>query len=184
MKFIFKNAEDYKTQREALLNKAQELLNNGDIDGGNVEMEKITEMDNAYDAFAKSQVDNNSVDSIPSTAGVVNYVGRKLNEKLDKPSLIQPTRNTLLLNHNQEAQFEELAELTILMPDSIDELYWSSFCFACGTEPTSIAYPSEPIIWVGDDSDSEGNFVPEPNTRYEIGIKKLGNDIVARVGAY
>ena len=109
-----------------------------------------------------------------------------ISDKADKPTCITSATETLILTHNQEAHLGEITSLTLSMPETIDNLYWSSFCF---TSPetdaaTSIIYPAEPIIWVGDDCDADGIFVPEANTRYEVSVKKLGDDIVARVGAY
>ena len=37
----FKNYEDYKAQREALYNAAEELLQNGDVEGANARMEEV-----------------------------------------------------------------------------------------------------------------------------------------------
>ena len=51
----FKNYEDYKAQREALYNAAEELLQNGDVEGANARMEEVEKLDNAYEAFAAAQ---------------------------------------------------------------------------------------------------------------------------------
>ena len=51
----FKNYEDYKAQREALYNAAEELLQNGDVEGANARMEEVEKLDNAYEAFATAQ---------------------------------------------------------------------------------------------------------------------------------
>lgn len=51
----FKNYEDYRTQREALCNAAEELLQNGDTDGANARMAEVEQMDNEYEAFATAQ---------------------------------------------------------------------------------------------------------------------------------
>jgi hypothetical protein len=104
--------------------------------------------------------------------------------KADKPTLNTTSATSLILTHNQEARLGEIATLTLSMPETIDDLYWSSFCFASGATATSISYSGEPIIWCGDDCDADGSFIPEANTKYEVHIKKLGADIVARVGAY
>ena len=79
MRFTFKNADDYRTQREALLNKAQDLLNSGDIDGSNAEMGNITEMDNAYEDFSRAQANFNALNGIKpknnAQNGVVDVIG-------------------------------------------------------------------------------------------------------------
>ena len=51
----FKNYEDYKAQREALYNAAEELLQNGSVEEANAKMEEITQLDAAYEAFATAQ---------------------------------------------------------------------------------------------------------------------------------
>ena len=51
----FKNYEDYRAQREALYNAAEELLQNGDVEGANARMEEVEQLDNAYEAFATAQ---------------------------------------------------------------------------------------------------------------------------------
>ena len=51
----FKNYEDYRAQREALYNAAEELLQNGDVEGANARMEEVERLDNAYEAFATAQ---------------------------------------------------------------------------------------------------------------------------------
>ena len=51
----FKNYEDYRAQREALYNAAEELLQNGDVEGANARMEEVEKLDNAYEAFATAQ---------------------------------------------------------------------------------------------------------------------------------
>ena len=104
---------------------------------------------------------------------------------------------TLVLNHNQEARSDEtITELILSVQDNISDTYHSTFSFTTGDSIT-IAYPVTPIIWKGDDCDNEGLFNPEPNTGYEISIKRLGNrtvtedgvqtilpNLVARVGVY
>lgn len=125
----------------------------------------------------------NWVDENDMSQGTVTTT-HKLSEKADKTSILITSESSLILTHNQEARLGEIATLTLSMPSTIDDLYWSSFCFASGANATSISYSGEPIIWCGDDCDVDGSFIPESNTKYEVHIKKLGTDIVARVGAY
>lgn len=100
------------------------------------------------------------------------------------------TDNTLLLSHREETRLTnaDTAALTLTMPDSIPEDYESAFSFKSGATATTLTYSSTPIIWKGADCDSDGDFIPMPNTIYEVGIKYIGNNsegspiIVARVG--
>lgn len=102
-----------------------------------------------------------------------------------KPAVITSiTDNTLLLNNNQDARLGEMTELILTMPESIPKIYESCFSFASGSTATVLICSGTPLIWRGDDVDSEGIFTPEANTVYEVNIKNLGiNGIVARVGA-
>jgi hypothetical protein len=101
-----------------------------------------------------------------------------------KPDVITSINGTTLyLYDNQDAQLGEIASLVLAMPENVEATYYSSFNFKSGEEPTVLSYSSTPIIWCGDDCDSDGVFVPEANTVYEVSIKNLGtNGIVARVG--
>jgi len=123
------------------------------------------------------------VDENDQSQGTVTTV-HKLSEKLNKPTLNTSSTTSLVLEHNQEAHLGEITTLTLSMPEKIDTLYWSSFCFASGESAASLTYSDTPIIWVGDDCNADGKFTPVSNTKYEVNIKKLGDDIVARVGAY
>jgi hypothetical protein len=139
---------------------------------------------NPYNDNDITLVQNNWVDENDQSQGIVTTT-HKLSEKADKTSILITSESSLILTHNQEARLGEIATLTLSMPETIDDLYWSSFCFASpASNATSISYSGEPIIWCGDDCDADGSFIPEANTKYEVHIKKLGADIVARVGAY
>lgn len=100
------------------------------------------------------------------------------------------TDNTLLLSHREETRLTnaDVTALTLTMPTTINDDYECSFSFKSGATATTLTYSSTPIIWKGADCDSDGDFIPMPNTIYEVGIKHIGNDsegspiIVARVG--
>lgn len=73
-------------------------------------------------------------------------------------------------------------------PSTIPSAYECYLSFHSGDNPTTLTYSATPIKWVGVDCDSDGDFVPSPNTVYEIGIRNVGNDssgnpmVIARVG--
>ena len=99
-----------------------------------------------------------------------------------KPNVITEVADTLILEDNQDAQLGEITSLVLSMPENIEPTYHSLFNFKSGETPTSLNYTDTPIIWRGDDCDEDGDFVPEPNTIYEVSVKNLGtNGIVANV---
>ena len=73
----FKNYEDYKAQREALYNAAEELLQNGSVEEANAKMEEITQLDAAYEAFATAQANLSAMQGKGSTHdnGVIGTFG-------------------------------------------------------------------------------------------------------------
>ena len=140
---------------------------------------------------------NNTHSQYPSAKAVVDYVldiagkvstGLSYDINLLKPTVITSiTNDTLLLNYNQEARLGELTTLILSIPEITAELYStyeSEFSFRSSETPTTLTYSSTPIVWRGDDCDELGDFVPEANTSYEVSIKRLGSDVIARVGAY
>lgn len=97
--------------------------------------------------------------------------------------------DTLVLEHNQDARLGELSTLMIALPEDTSVHPESYFNFTSGATATVVTCLS-PIIWKGDDCNSNGEFIPEPNINYEVGVKCLGLDdngdriMVARVGVY
>lgn len=69
MKFKFKDHEDYKNQRKAILDKANALLADGHIEEANAQMAEVEQMDNEYEQFATSQANFNALKGIKPTAG-------------------------------------------------------------------------------------------------------------------
>ena len=51
----FKNYQDYVDQREALIAKAQTALSNGNMEDYTAATKEVTELDNAWEEFAKAQ---------------------------------------------------------------------------------------------------------------------------------
>lgn len=97
------------------------------------------------------------------------------------------TTNDLILEHNSLYYFGVLTTLNLAISsnvniESVDVPFECSIMFTSGETATNLDYSASPIIWSGDDCDSDGHFVPETNKTYEISIKKLGLIISARVG--
>ena len=51
----FSNYDDYKAQRAALIDAAQELLNDGKMEDFTAKTGEVEQLDNAWDAYAKAQ---------------------------------------------------------------------------------------------------------------------------------
>lgn len=97
------------------------------------------------------------------------------------------TTKDLVLEHNSLYYFGVLTTLRLAISsdvniESVDVPFECSIMFTSGETATNLDYSASPIIWSGDDCDSDGHFVPEANKTYEISIKKFGLTISARVG--
>ena len=131
-------------------------------------------------------VSNDNITNIIHTVTAYNFEDLHM-RKQEKPTVFSYSTdppNSIMLTNNQEYNITDAVRTLILDMPSIGNTYHSNFCFKSGETPTELIYSATPILWVGDDCDSDGAFVPEANTRYEVCVKKVGNDIVARVGAY
>ena len=107
----------------------------------------------------------------------------RVSQKLDKDTIVtEAANNTLLLQENQDARLGETSSLVLSMPESIGDWYRSTFSFQSGESATSLVYGYTPLDWKGDDVTSDGRFVPEPFSTYEVDVKNLGvNGVRARV---
>lgn len=129
---------------------------------------------------------NSTDEQYPSAKAVVEYVA----ENSGKANVITSITDTLVLEDRQDAQLGELSALILAMPEEVNTTYSSAFSFISGEAATALTYSDTPVIWRGDDCDSEGAFVPESNTMYEVSVKYVNTNpetnepvIVARVGA-
>lgn len=112
-------------------------------------------------------------------------VDNKLVKKRDKTAIQTPSDVNVILNSNTEYRMQAIANLNLTLPSTIPDDYECSLIFESGATATVLSYPADSIKFVGDDCDSEGDFIPVANTGYEINIKNLGfNRIIARVGAF
>ena len=102
--------------------------------------------------------------------------------------IITPSTSTsLALRKYYEYRYPDaITELNLIIdPRTNDEDFTATLIFKSGTTAPTISYSSDDFKFVGDDCDSAGDFIPQPNTGYEISFKQLGYGyIVARVGAF
>lgn len=112
-------------------------------------------------------------------------VDKALNEKQDKTAVQTPSGVNVTLNANTEYRMQSTATLNLTLPSTIPDDYECSLIFESGATATVLSYPADSIKFIGDDCDSEGDFIPAADKGYEISIKDLGFDrIIARVGAF
>ncbi|MEE1013703.1 MAG: hypothetical protein U0L92_05270, partial [Clostridia bacterium] len=116
-------------------------------------------------------------------AGTIAEIKTDLNGKLDKDTMVtEAANNTLVLEENQDARLGETSSLVLSMPENLGDWYRSTFSFQSGENATSLVYGYTPLDWKGDDVTSDGRFVPEPFSTYEVDVKNLGiNGVRARV---
>ncbi len=100
MKFKFKDHEDYKNQRKAILDKANALLADGHIEEANAQMAEVEQMDNEYEQFATSQANFNALKGIKPTAGagfgvVAEEIGKLADSSRETVDKIQEFTNQI-----------------------------------------------------------------------------------------
>lgn len=77
---MFKNKQDYLDQRNALLEKAENLLNEGKVDEYEAKEKEIKDLDEKYEKFAKAQANINALkDKVPAENDFI--VDNKLDNK-------------------------------------------------------------------------------------------------------
>ena len=102
-----------------------------------------------------------------------------------KSAIIAQADSNVTLNDNAEYRMQVAETINLTLPASIPDDYECSLVFESGESATVLSYTADSINFVGDDCDTEGDFIPQANKGYEVNIKNLGyNRIVARVGAF
>lgn len=108
-----------------------------------------------------------------------------LAQKKAVPAISTPSGSNITLENNSEYRLQSIANLNLTLPSTIPDDYECSLVFESGDTATVLGYAANSIKFVGDDCDTEGDFIPQANTAYEVNIKNLGyNRIIARVGAF
>ena len=86
----FSNYDDYKAQRAALIDAAQELLNDGKMEDFTAKTGEVEQLDNAWDAYAKAQANLNALSgtqkpqvdilNLSGAGGMIDQTGRLDND--------------------------------------------------------------------------------------------------------
>ena len=118
------------------------------------------------------------------------YNGEEITEMIQAAlgTVSASTSTSLSLKNAYEYRYDQpITELNLSIAgnDEDNEKFTASLIFKSGTTAPTISYSSDDFKFTGDDCDSAGDFIPQPNTGYEISFKQLGYGyIVARVGAF
>lgn len=108
-----------------------------------------------------------------------------LANKKDKSIISAQNTSNITLSNNTEYRLQIAETINLTLPTSINDDYECSLVFESGDTATVLSYTADSIKFVGDDCDTEGDFIPQTNKGYEVSIKNLGYDrIIARVGAF
>lgn len=67
----FKNYKEYMDLRNALIEEANNLLAEGDVDGSNAKQEEIKQLDNDWDNYAKAQANLNALNNVKPAVNVL-----------------------------------------------------------------------------------------------------------------
>lgn len=67
----FKNHTEYMELRNAMLEEASKLLNEGNIEASNAKQEEIKELDNEWDNYAKAQANLNALNNVKPPVNVL-----------------------------------------------------------------------------------------------------------------
>ena len=136
------------------------------------------------DGFAIFYPDNSHGDDVWA------YNGEEITEMIQAAlgTVSASTSVSLGLRNAYEYRYAEpITELnlSIASSDADNEKFTAALIFKSGTTAPTISYSSDDFKFTGDDCDFAGDFIPQPNTGYEISFKQLGYGyIVARVGAF
>lgn len=67
----FKNYKEYMDLRNVLIEEANNLLAEGDVDGSNAKQEEIKQLDNDWDNYAKAQANLNALNNVKPAVNVL-----------------------------------------------------------------------------------------------------------------
>lgn len=82
--YHFKNKEDYLTQRQAIIDEAQNLINEGKIDEANKKTEEVNGLDEAFEAYAKAQANLSALNN-PAPTNIISE--GKVIDKMDPKAM-------------------------------------------------------------------------------------------------
>ena len=71
------NRKQYEAKRMLLMNEAQQLLDNGDIENADTKMAEVKELDDKFEAIAKAQANLNAINGVVVAANSMTSQIRK-----------------------------------------------------------------------------------------------------------
>lgn len=133
---------------------------------------------NAFYNIASND-DNFNDGMVPITSEMLEYLNAKANE-IRVVTRIAASGNVSLTDKS-DYRFEELSTLNLSLPTTVPDIFECNVTFESGETATILSYPADTIEFIGDECDTDGDFVPAAKTTYEINIKNLG---YGRIRAY
>ncbi len=83
--------------------------------------------------------------------------------------VVNPSGESLLLRHGEEARYDTLSALTLSFPTAIREDYYAALSFDSPQNiPTALSYPEAPKIYFSGDDVVEGVFIPDHSKHYSL----------------
>ena len=159
--------------------------------------ERVAKWDESEGGSTIEIVDNLSSTDVDKalSANMGRYLNSSLRNLMQQSyqrllSIISTPVDDITLTSGADFQLGEKATLTLNLSkeSATNKRFFCYLSFTSGETATNLNYASTPIIWHGDDCGSDGTFVPQPNTTYEVCVKYVNSSIdgepiiVARVG--
>ena len=131
-------------------------------------------------------------------SGTQSQVSAMFSAMATKPVISTTTTSTNVYSVNDNTEYLLIGNGAIIGTLTLDfgnvsplvESYASYISFETGDTPPTVAINGShvTVVFKGDDCNSEGNFIPAANKKYEVALKRVGTVgnkpyIVARVGA-
>lgn len=132
----------------------------------------VSIVDGGSQYYLYSGIENPNSAYLPTYEEVEEMVAEKADEV--KVSTSTGAGGNVNLRDKSDYRFEELSTLNLSLPTTVPDIFECNITFESGQTATILSYPADTIEFIGDECDTDGDFVPAAKTTYEINIKNLG----------
>lgn len=132
----------------------------------------VSIVDGGSQYYLYSGIENSNSAYLPTYEEVEEMVAEKADEV--KVSTSTGSGGNVNLRDKSDYRFEELSTLNLSLPTTVPDIFECNVTFESGETATILSYPADTIEFIGDECDTDGDFVPAAKTTYEINIKNLG----------
>lgn len=132
----------------------------------------VSIVDGGSQYYLYSGIENSNSAYLPTYEEVEEMVAEKADEV--KVSTNTGAGGNVNLRDKSDYRFEELSTLNLSLPTTVPDIFECNITFESGQTATILSYPADTIEFIGDECDTDGDFVPAAKTTYEINIKNLG----------